>query len=90
MAKKAKKAKAKEVKKIHQSKKTKRYYGMTQLKDGVKLAWVSAQNKYGWSLGLALNERTVWLRNIRFANKGEVERALGKAKVVFIALKKTK
>lgn len=76
-------------KKIHKSKRTKRYYGLEVLK-GQKFAWLSQQNKHGYSLGLALNSRTVWLRNIRFATRKDVENAMQKAKLVFINLKGTK
>lgn len=78
MAKKTKKAKKKQ---------QKRYYGLTVLKEGQKFAWLSVQNKNGWSLGFALNNRTVWLRNIRFKNAKEVSRAMEKGSLVFIELK---
>ena len=64
-----------------------RYFGLTKVRVGAKFAWLSLQNKHGWSLGFALNNRTEWIRNIRFATRQEVERALGKSKVVFIPLK---
>lgn len=67
----------------------KRYYGVVKVKDGAKFAWLSAENKFGWSLGFALNNRTVWLRNVRFSSSKEVTRAL-RASVVFIKLKKSK
>lgn len=66
--------------------KRERYYGMTVVREGKKQCWVSTQNKNGWSLGLALNDRTVWLRNIRFESRKDVEAAL-KGKVVFVHLK---
>lgn len=66
--------------------KRKRYYGMTVVREGKKQCWLSSQNKNGWSLGLALNDRTVWLRNIRFESRKDVEAAL-KSKVVFVHLK---
>lgn len=81
MAKKKKVSKG--VVKLHKSKRSERYYGLQVIKEGQKLSWVSAQNKYGWSLGLALGTRTIWLRNIRFNSPKEVERALGSS-VVFI------
>lgn len=82
-------AKKTKVKKIRFVERTRRYYGLEILKSGTKFAWISAQNKYGWSLGLALNKRTVWLRNIRFADRKDVEKALGKSSVVFVELKKS-
>lgn len=74
---------------IHKSKRSQRYYGLEVLKEGTKFAWLSMQNKNGWSLGLALNKRTIWLRNIRFATRKEVERALegSKRSVVFVPVK---
>lgn len=64
-----------------------RYYGIVKLKKGQKLAWFSQENKHGWSLGLALEKRTIWLRNIRFASKAEVLRAVDSKSVVFIEKK---
>ena len=78
--------KKKKVSKAKKPSQRKRYFGITKIKGGTKFCWLSAQNKHGWSLGFALNDRTVWLRNIRFANPAEVQRALD-AKVVFIKLK---
>lgn len=66
-----------------------RMYGLKPIKKGSKLVWVSAENKNGWSLGLAFNKGTMWLRNMRFVSREEVERAL-KAAVVFIHLKGSK
>lgn len=64
-------------------------YGMVKIRPGQKMAWISEQNRHGWSLGLALNERTIWLRNTRFARKEDVVRALGSeaTNCVFIPLK---
>lgn len=64
----------------------KRYFGLTVLREGKKMSWVSQQNKNGWALGLALEKRTVWLRNIRFQSRKDVTAAL-KGKVVFLHLK---
>ena len=77
------------MKKIKKSKtpKRKRYYGIAKIKSGAKFAWLSIQNKNGWSLGFALNDHTAWVKNVRFATRQEVERALGKSKVVFVELK---
>ena len=75
------------------SKKAKRirYYGLTKVRKSAKSCWLSMQNKNGWSLGLALKDRTVWLKNIRFATKEDVVSAVnGTAKLVTIALKKSK
>lgn len=76
--------------KIHKSKRTKRYYGLQVLTDSTKFAWVSVQNKHGWSLGLALNNRTVWLRNLRFKTKEGVQTAMRGYKVQYLPLKGTK
>lgn len=82
---------SKPTRKAHRSKRTKRYYGMTVLEGGTnKYAFLSVQNKHGWSLGLALNNRTVWLRNIRFKTRKDVEAVAGRGRVVFIALKGSK
>lgn len=75
------------LKKIHQSKRSKRYYGLQVLASSNKYAWVSMQNRHGWSLGLALNNRTVWLRNIRFKTKKDVEHAMRRYKVTFVPVK---
>lgn len=78
-------------KKLHKSKRTKRFYGMTQLKAGTKSAWISVQNKNGWSLGFALGTHTIWLRNLRFTTRKDVENAFkGKGAVVFVGLKESK
>ncbi len=67
----------------------KRHYGMVQLPKGKKFVWLSQQNKFGWSLGLALESHTCWLRNVRFATRKDVEQSLGgTSKVVFVELKK--
>lgn len=69
-------AKAQKVKRV-------RYYGILKIKKGQKLAWVSKENKHGWSLGLAVEKRTVWLRNVRFASLEEVERATTQLNTVY-------
>lgn len=67
------------------TKESKRYYGMTKLRKGCKIQYESRENKHGWSLGLVLKDRpVVWLRNIRFASKEEVERAVGGMNVKFV------
>lgn len=63
-----------------------RYFGIVKLKQGIKICWLSKQDKNGWSLGLALGKRTVWVKGLRFASKQEVKRAV-KATIVFLALK---
>lgn len=67
-----------------------RFYGRTTIKAGQKVAWLSVQNKFGWSLGFALENRTIWLRNLRFTSRKEVEKAMEKGKLVFVALKNSK
>lgn len=64
-------------------------YGMNKVKTGVKLCWLSRQNLHGWSLGLALNGRTVWLTNTRLASISEIKRAL-KSAVVYVHSAKSK
>ena len=66
----------------------KRYFGITKIRSRAKFCWLSHENKHGWSLGFALEDRTVWLRNLRFASKSEVYRAIDGQKVVFVELKK--
>lgn len=62
----------------------KRYFGTTKVKTGAKVALVSSQNKNGWSLGIALGKRNVWLTGVRFASVEEVQRAV-KSDIVFLA-----
>jgi uncharacterized protein YgiM (DUF1202 family) len=66
--------------------KRKARYGMVKIAKGQKLSWLSVENKQGWSLGLALNGKTIWLKNTRFPSQAEAERAVD-AKVVFIPVK---
>ena len=73
---------------IKAERREKRAYGMVKVKTGTKLAWVSMENKHGWSLGLNLGKRVVWLRNIRFKSVAEIERAM-KSGTVFVHLKET-
>lgn len=62
---------------------------MIKIKAGQKLAWISMQNKNGWSLGLAVGKHNVWLRNVRFNSPEEVKRAVeGKALGVVFVWKK--
>ncbi len=62
-------------------------YGMKKVGKGNKVAWLSQQNKNGFSLGLAIgNKKTIWLTNTRFSTQEEVIRALESA-VHFITLK---
>jgi uncharacterized protein YgiM (DUF1202 family) len=63
------------------------HYGIVKVKAGTKLCWLSQQNKHGWSLGLALNKHTVWLRNVRFATLKDVKMALSSKNIVFVHLK---
>jgi len=60
---------------------------MIKIKKGQKIAWVSKQDKNGWSLGLAINKTTFWLKNIRFTAREDVVRATCGISVVFIELK---
>lgn len=67
----------------------KRYYGITKIKQGQKFCWVSKEDKNGWSLGLALMKRTVWLTGLRFKSIDEVKRVVDTelTNTVFIHLK---
>lgn len=76
----------KKFRKEKKAKRKERYFGIVKLPKGIKLCWLSKQSKHGWSLGLALNKRTVWVTGLRFVNKKELARALG-ANVVFIQMK---
>ena len=62
---------------------------MVKVREGEKSCWMSVQNKNGWSLGLALGKRTIWLRNIRFKNHKEVQDTV-KRNIVFVHLKNDK
>ena len=65
-----------------------RYFGIVKLPVGTKRAWLSKQDKNGWSLGLALNSRTLWLRGLRFASEKEIRSCFGrKVTVTFIKVK---
>ena len=78
--------KKKAVKKIVKktTKKAKRFYGIVKPRTGAKVKWVSRENKNGWSLGLVVVGRVVWLRNVRFSSMDEVKRAItGNAKIIF-------
>lgn len=66
-----------------QLKRRERYAGMQKVKTGAKLCWESRENKHGYSLGLCLNKRTVWLTNVRLASVAEVKRVL-KASILFV------
>lgn len=67
----------------------KRYFGITKIRRGQKLCWLSRQDKNGWSLGLALPSRTIWLTGIRFKTLDEVKLALDNelTSTVFVHLK---
>lgn len=69
-------------------KKTKRYFGIVKIQKGAKLCWLSHESKNGYSLGLALNSRNVWLRGLRFSDEAEIKRVT-KANIVFVHTKKS-
>ncbi len=69
--------------------KLKRYFGIVKLKKGEKHCWISKEDKNGWSLGFALNSRTIWIKGIRFVSRQEVLRAIS-SKIVFVHLKNSK
>ncbi len=68
-------------------KKRVRYYGMTKIRPGLKVAWLTVENKHGWALGLALSSHTLWLRNVRFPSLAEVKKFLRSGNLVAVALK---
>ena len=78
--------KKKTQKELKAERRAKAWYGMKKIKQGEKVCWLAKQNKYGYSLGLALGKRTIWLRNVRVPNVSELKRVL-KSSVVFIHLK---
>lgn len=71
------------VSKKARTKKKDRGYGMVKVPSRSKLAFISHENKHGWSLGLALPKRTYWLKNVRFASQKEVTRAMSSS-VIFV------
>lgn len=76
-------------KQIRERRRKSRMYGLKKIRVGEKVCWLSAENKNGWSLGFAWGKKTLWLRNLRLANRKEVERAM-KSAVVYIHLKNSK
>lgn len=72
---------------MKKAKKRIRFYGEVRVPKGAKLCWLSVQNKNGWSLGLALGKRTIWLRNVRFPSSDEVYRATDGQKIVLVEKK---
>lgn len=61
----------------------KQYFGIVKLPSSTKFSWLSYESVNGYSLGLALNNRTVWVTGLRFKTDAEVSRALD-SKVIFI------
>jgi len=79
--------KSKEQKRIEN--RAKKAYGKVSIPDDAKLAWVSMENKHGWSLGLEFKGRVIWLRHVRFASlKGA--QSVFKAGKVYVHLKNKK
>lgn len=66
-----------------------RYFGIVKIKRGEKLCWIAKEFSNGWSLGLALNNRNVWLTGLRFADRKELER-VGESSVVFVHMRNSK
>jgi len=66
--------------------KKQRNFGMVKIRKNQKICWVSGESKNGWSLGLAMGKRTIWLTGLRFADTRAVKMALGAGKV-FVHLK---
>ena len=61
--------------------------GLRPVKGGQKLAWLSRQDRNGWSLGLAFEKKTIWLTGLRFTSDKEVKKVL-KSGIVFVESKK--
>ena len=78
---------SKKIKKSTKKVKRVRHYGLTKLAAGQKFCFISQENVNGWSLGLSLDNRTVWLTNVRFASMKDVKLAL-RGSAVFIGKKK--
>ncbi len=68
-------------------KKNKLPAGVVKVPTGTKFCWISKEDKNGWSLGFALNSKTLWIRGLRLASRKEVERAMEKSSLVFVNLK---
>lgn len=62
--------------------------GLIVLKGNEKCCWVSKEDKNGWSLGFALNKKTVWLTGLRFKSPYDVQLLV--QGVTFIHLKNSK
>jgi hypothetical protein len=74
---------------MSKTKKRERYFGIVKVQKSKKYVWLSKQDKHGWSLGFALNARTVWLRGLRFPTTKDIEKTFQKpSKLVTIPLKK--
>lgn len=71
-------------------KRRERYFGIVKIPARTKLAWLAKQDKNGWALGLALENRTVWLRGLRFSTKKEIDRVVNRTTIVHIQLKDNK
>lgn len=64
--------------------KKQRYFGIVKLLKGHKASWVSKEDKNGWSLGYAMNNRTVWLTGLRFKSTEEIEHAINDTGIIFV------
>lgn len=65
-----------------------RYYGIVKVRRFQKMCWVSKESKNGWSLGLALGDRDVWLTGLRFAKTSDVDEVTKHLSTVFVHMKK--
>lgn len=88
--KKTKKSKSQLRREAVMKKRKERYFGIVKLPAKLKVAWLSKQDKNGWSLGLALEKRTVWLKGLRFATKKEISCVVDSTKIVYLQLKDNK
>lgn len=77
--------KAKATKKVRRP----RYHGVTKIKKGQKICWLAREFRNGWKVALSLPDRDVWLTDLRFADRHEVERVFF-SRIVFVYLKNSK
>lgn len=82
-------AKKKAKKKSSIQKRRERYFGIVKVPKGTKVCWLAQESKNGFSLGLAFEGRTVWLKGLRFVNPKELAKVL-KSNVVFVFTRDSK
>lgn len=57
--------------------------GLIKVVKGSKTSWLSKQDKNGWSLGLAMGKKTLWLKGLRFKDDREVSRVV-MSKIIYV------